>query len=149
MLGSFDFMIEDGCSGSSGCTGGAVSKNDWNGATAGTITVPIGILDVTDVQTVLNNTFGTAGANDTNVIFTFGSTANATTGLTVVTVNLTNASNNAAAHTGQIGTWTDLVLLLAVLPAMHLPYVGLSDSSTPTDKLHRSGLRRSCYRYHW
>jgi len=102
-------MINDGCGSTAGgaCTGGAFSNNIWAGQGAGTITVPIGIYDATQVWTMLNNIWGPAGAMDTNVIFTFGSSANATVGTTVVTLNLTNAGNTGTS--GQIGTSVDCV----------------------------------------
>jgi len=74
------------------------SNNYWQslgtGATTDTMVIPIGVFDVTDVRTMLDNQFGTLGGNDTTVTFNFGSTSNATSGLTTITVSLNDVDNN-------------------------------------------------------
>jgi PEP-CTERM motif len=98
-------MISDGPA-----TGGA-SNNFW-GATANsdvnvsTITVPIGVYDVTDVAMMLQNVWGAVGGNDTDVTFNFGSTSNATTGLTSITLDLTNSNNSSSSPSGEIRAGT-------------------------------------------
>jgi hypothetical protein len=82
-------MISDGLNSGS-------SRNFWESNGNETITVPIGVFDVTDVATMLQNVWGSVGGNDTTVTFNFGSTSNATSGLTSVVVNL-NDVNNAGA----------------------------------------------------
>jgi hypothetical protein len=111
-------MINDGCSTAGvkdSCGGGSTdfSNNFWapgtsSTSTTATLTIPIGVFDVTDAYFALNNVFGTPTTNtatpfvDTTLTFTFGSlAANQTTGLTVVTLNLTNATNNGTSF-GQI-----------------------------------------------
>jgi hypothetical protein len=76
---------------SDGATSNA-SNNFWESDGNATITVPIGIFGVTDVATMLQNVWGSLGGNDTTVTFNFGSTSNATTGLTSVSVNLADVS---------------------------------------------------------
>jgi len=66
------------------------SRNLWESNGNETITVPIGVFDVTDVATMLQNVWGSLNGNDTTVTFNFGSTSNATTGLTSVAVNLSD-----------------------------------------------------------
>ena len=55
---------------------------------------------------MLDNLWGIAGAVDTQVSFTFGTSSNDTSGDTkTLTLNLTNASNNSnGVGSGQIGT---------------------------------------------
>lgn len=73
------------------------SNNYWEstitGGASASIVVPIGLYGVSDVWTMLNNQWGTVGGNDTTVTFTFGSSSNATSGLTNVAVALTNSPN--------------------------------------------------------
>jgi len=93
-LGQFA-MINDG----TGTNG--FSNNVWEAATTSTITVPVGISDVTDVATMLNNIWGTAGSSaDTQVTFDFGSTSNASTFNNVVVVTLTNSPSGTSGLTG-------------------------------------------------
>jgi hypothetical protein len=109
-------MIDDGCGGTpaGACTGGAVSNNFWgagtgatgNGGNSNAIVVPIGIYDVTDVWTMLNDVWGAAGAQDTVLTFNFSSTAANGPITTAITLDLTNASNTAG-NSGQIGTSVD------------------------------------------
>ena len=79
-------MISDGLN-------GVNSRNFWESNGNETITVPIGVFDVTDVATMLQNVAGSLGGNDTTVTFNFGSTSNATSGLTSVVVNLSDVNN--------------------------------------------------------
>jgi hypothetical protein len=82
-------MVSDGLN-------GVNSRNFWESNGDETITVPIGIFDVTDVATMLQNIAGSLGGNDTTVTFNFGSTSNATSGLTSVAVNLADVNNAGA-----------------------------------------------------
>jgi hypothetical protein len=86
-------MISDGLN-----SGNA--RNFWESNGNETITVPIGVFDVTDVAAMLQNVAGSVGGNDTTVTFNFGSTSNATSGLTSVVVNLSDAG--ATTGSGQI-----------------------------------------------
>lgn len=83
------------------------SANFWGSTNTGTssIVVPVGIFDVSDVWTMLQNEWGGLGAQDTSVTFNFGSTSNATSGLTSVTVNLNN--ENISSGTGEIRAAVD------------------------------------------
>lgn len=85
-----------------GNTSGNASANFWESEGNSTITVPIGVFDVTDVATMLQNVWGSVGGNDTTVTFNFGSTSNATSGLTSVVVNLTDTNNNLGSPAGEI-----------------------------------------------
>jgi len=89
-------MVSDGLNSGS-------SRNFWESNGNETITVPIGVFDVTDVATMLQNVWGSVGGNDTTVTFNFGNTSNATSGLTTVVVNL-NDANNAGAGEVRSGT---------------------------------------------
>jgi len=125
-------MIQDGCTDSAvpnssaldptlgTCTGGGSGPNNsannnsltnqsanvWMATSAGTLTIPIGIFDATNVYTMLDNLWGIAGAMDTQISFTFGNSSNDTSNDTkTLTLNLTNASNNSnGVGSGQIGT---------------------------------------------
>jgi hypothetical protein len=92
-------MISDGAP-----TLGNASRNFWEASAANTsIVVPIGVFDVTDVATMLQNVWGTVGGNDTDITFNFGSTSNATSGLTSVTFDLLNVNNQSGSNaTGEI-----------------------------------------------
>jgi len=85
---------------SDGAAGNGASNNYW-GSTATTggadsITIPIGILGVTDLSTMLDNQWGTLGGNDTTVTFNFGSSSNDTSAdVTSVAVALTNSNNGS------------------------------------------------------
>jgi hypothetical protein len=95
-------MINDGLS-------GGVSNNFWDGintsGTGTTIKVPIGVYDVSEVGTMLNNIWGAAGATDTQITFDFGS-ANAHTVTSSLVLNLVNAGTGTPAS-GQVGTSVD------------------------------------------
>ena len=97
-------MLADG-----GAAASPFKSNDyWGSSLTGTasITIPIGVFGVQNVWTMLNNQWGSVGGNDTTVTFNFGSTANATSGLTQVVVNLLNTSNTEGGS-GQIRAGTD------------------------------------------
>jgi hypothetical protein len=86
------------------------SANFWDAInTAGggaTITVPIGIADVTDVQTMLSNIWGSAGLSDTTVTFDFGTLSNG--GITdSLAVTLINSGAAGSAASGQIRSGVD------------------------------------------
>jgi len=101
-------MINDGCNGGTGnaCGSGAVSSNFWDGINSTgkgtTITVPIGIFDVTEVGTVLSNIWGAPGATDTQITFDFGGDAHTVT--TSLVLNLVNAGGGTSGASGQVGT---------------------------------------------
>jgi len=96
-LGQFA-MISDGLTGGN-------SINYWDATASGTtITVPIGISDVGDVATMLNDIAGAAGATDTIVTFDFGTSSNASSFNDVVVVNLTNSGTAGSSASGQIGS---------------------------------------------
>jgi hypothetical protein len=63
--------------------------NFWaaQGATP-SITIPIGVFGVTDAWTMLNNEFGVAGVNTTDVTFTFNTQADGSGTFSTVTVDL-------------------------------------------------------------
>ncbi len=92
-------MISDG-----GAPVTNASRDFWEASAANsTMTVPIGVFDVTDVATMLQNVWGTVGGNDTNITFNFGNSSNATSGLTSVTFALQNVNNQSGANAaGQI-----------------------------------------------
>jgi hypothetical protein len=96
-------MLSDGTT--NGQRTGA-SNNYWESTVTGggqaSITIPIGIYDVTDFWTMLNNQWGTLGGNDTTVTFNFGDSSKATSDLTVLTVALTNSPNNGSTPGGEI-----------------------------------------------
>jgi len=75
------------------------SNNYWQSINTGgasnpdTITIPIGVYGVTDTWMMLQNVWGSQGGNDTTVTFNFGTTSNATTGLTSIPVALLNSDN--------------------------------------------------------
>jgi len=100
-------MLNDACGLVNACNGARGSDNYWTapvnsnptmGMTSA-LTIPIGIFDVTDLWTVLQNEYGLSGVNDTSVQFNWGSTATTADGPSV-TVNLSNASNSGMS--GQI-----------------------------------------------
>jgi len=110
-------MINSGCSGvtagvANTCNGTSTNSNNaWvapinSAGETSDITIPVGIFDVTDVWTMINNLFGTPGSMDTTVIFNWGASATVTNG-TSLTVNLTNASNNAMQNSGEVRTAID------------------------------------------
>jgi len=110
---SINTPTRDACPTQGGPNDGAnFSSNAWMGTSQGTLgnggalIIPIGIFDVTDVDTMLNNLYGQAGAQDSAITFTFGASSNDTSGDTVtLTLNLTNSTNNSSnSGSGQIGT---------------------------------------------
>lgn len=97
-------MINDG-------TTTSASNNFWASAqTACTVpttcanpvmTIPIGIFGVSDVWTMINTELGAAGAKNLTMTFTFGASANATTGTQAITVKL-NESTASNTPSGEI-----------------------------------------------
>jgi hypothetical protein len=93
-----------------GTGAGGLTDNYWEACPAGlgpctspiTMTIPIGIAAPLSVWTMLNNAWGTPGAQQTTVTFDFmnGSTP------VPVTINLTNANNNGVTG-GQIAASVD------------------------------------------
>jgi hypothetical protein len=100
-LGGFAMIANDTYS----ISGETESANYWNAGIgtggADTLLIPIGINNVTDVQTLLNNVWGGAGAQDTQLIFDFGDTSNGVI-TDSFTVTLTNAGAAGSAPSGQI-----------------------------------------------
>ncbi len=92
-------MITDG-------TGLGGSNNFWQGATAGaTITIPVGVFDVTDVWTLINNVWGTPNVNGTTVKFNFGTSATTTSEtLTVALTNSGSTTGGGATPSGEVAT---------------------------------------------
>lgn len=81
---TFDMINQSGSNG-----------NAWANNSTNSIVVPIGVFGVTSVWTMLNDEYGLAGTNDTNLIFTFDGAANGSvaSNLTVVTVKLRNGND--------------------------------------------------------
>jgi hypothetical protein len=72
-------------------------------SSANYLTIPVGVYGVASVWTVLSEQVGSLTGRDANIVFSFGATPNATTGLTIVTVKLSNASGSStAAPAGQL-----------------------------------------------
>ncbi len=122
-------MISDGVTGPN-------SNNALTMNTPTTITVPIGIFGVSDVWAMLNNVYGEVGANDTSLTFNFANTSNATTNLTVVTVDLINSSSaqtaggqSSASGDGQIRSAVDCTIV-GSSTCDQVPRGPLKDSST-------------------
>jgi len=78
------------------------TQNEWSATTATQpiLTIPVGILDVDSAWLMLNNVWGQANQQNTDVYFTFGSTSNATAGLTVLEEELVNAPATSAGGSG-------------------------------------------------
>ncbi len=104
-------MLNDGCGSTSAglgnaCVSGASSNNFWvapqtsTGQTSSFV-IPIGLYDVTDVWTMLSNTYGAGGAMNTSVTFEWGSSATVVDHSLDVTVALTNAAAGTSAS-GQV-----------------------------------------------
>jgi hypothetical protein len=92
------------------------SNNFWaSGTGTNSIVIPVGLSGVDEVYTMMNNLWGTAGSNDTDITFTFDTTSSNGVGgvITNVTLDLTNSTysvNNpytGGAGTGQIRSATD------------------------------------------
>lgn len=88
---------------SDGSNGSGSSLNYWgsNGTNQVPVSmvVPIGLYNVTDLWTMMDNQWGTLGGNDTTLTFNFGSSSNDTSGdVTSVVVNLLD--NNNTVHNG-------------------------------------------------
>ena len=128
-LGQFA-MISDG-------TASSASNNFWDGTTASTMTIPIGIANVGDVQTLLDNIWGLQGnANETVVTFNFGTTSNATIFNNILEVDLQNSGTPRSAPSGQIGSGVDCdPAIFATCGSNNLASGPLAPSSTPTTKL--------------
>lgn len=69
------------------------SANFWDSTNSGSssITVPVGVFDISDVWTMLQNNWGGLGTNDTSIRFNFGSASNLADGPSV-TLNLLNSN---------------------------------------------------------
>lgn len=81
------------------------SANFWeSGSGDNSITIPIGVYDVTSAALMLQDLWGSVGGNNTDVTFYFGNQSNATSGLTPVTFALTNSNNSTSGAAGQIRT---------------------------------------------
>lgn len=107
--GSVPQPVRTNCGGGTGVGNGGTDtsnanqgNNVWMATTTGTLTVPIGVYHATDVYTVLDNLWGVAGQNDTDVTFNFGTSANGAIAKSL-TLDLINAGDTTAAS-GQLGT---------------------------------------------
>ena len=82
---------------SDGPAGAGNSNNLWESSVTNdalaSITIPIGVYDVSSLWTMIDNQYGNLGANDTTVTFNFGSSSNASS-TTPVVVALTNSNNS-------------------------------------------------------
>jgi hypothetical protein len=88
-------MLSDGVNNSTSNQSNNYWQSTGTGGVTNSIVVPIGVFGASDVWTMIDNTAGTLGGNDTTVTFDFGATSNATSGLTVVTVALDNNNNTS------------------------------------------------------
>jgi hypothetical protein len=86
-------MISDGVNNATSNQSNNYWQSTGTGGATDSIVVPIGVFGAASVWTMLDNTAGILGGNDTTVTFDFGATSNATSGLTVVTVALDNNNN--------------------------------------------------------
>ncbi len=86
-------MISDGVNNGTSNQSNNFWQSTGTGGAQDSIVVPVGVFGATDVWTMLDNSAGNLGGNDTTVTFDFGATSNATSGLTVVTVALNNNNN--------------------------------------------------------
>jgi len=93
-------MIQDGSAGGN-------SNNFWDALSANTMLIPVGISNVLDVRTLMDNIWGPEGATDTVVTFNFGSTSNASIFNDIVVVNLQNSGTAGSSPSGQIGSTVD------------------------------------------
>jgi len=113
------------------------SANYWN-ATTGlhTIVVPVGIANVTGVQTMLNDLWGGAGADDTVVTFDYGTSSNASSFDNVVVVDLQNAPSGTS---GSSGGEIRSAINCSTTSACTYANGDLASSSTPTTTLNGGG----------
>jgi hypothetical protein len=82
------------------------TRNDWFANQSDSIfTVPVGLSGVSDAYLMLNNYWGVAGQQDTDVYFTFGTTSTGGT-LKTVEVELTNSGVAGSSPSGQIQSST-------------------------------------------
>jgi len=127
-------LLNDGCAGTPGgaCTGSTKTNNVWAAPTSGSsssILIPIGIYDVTDLWTMLNNDFGPSGAStDTTIEFDFGGSSTVTNGTKLI-LNLVNSLNNSS-NSGQIATATDCSTVGTGTPACNTYATGTTASSS-------------------
>ena len=78
------------------------TANEWGGlnTTSAMLTIPVGVLDVDSAWLMINNQWGVANQQNTDVYFTFGSTSNATSGTTTIEEELVNAPATSAGGSG-------------------------------------------------
>jgi len=107
-------MISDGCNTSqfntstapAVCSGSGTDMNNQSNdyyqlvSMNSVLTIPVGVLDVSDVWTMLGNINAVANAANTQIEFDFGATSNAISGLDKVILNLTNSGGGTSS--GQI-----------------------------------------------
>jgi len=108
-------MISDGCTPGAGapvtCSGSGTGTDNQSAdfyqfSSAGSVvTIPVGVLNVSNVWTMLENTNGLANVANTQVEFDFGATYNATTGLDKVILKLTNSGGGTSS--GQLQSALD------------------------------------------
>jgi len=138
-LGQFA-MINDGA-------GTFGSDNFWDALGASTITVPVGINNVTDVLMMLNNIWGSASSSaDTQVTFNFGTSSNASSFNDIVVVHLLNAPSGTSGTSGgqiqsAIGCATAPCTLADAPLALHSTATAtLNGSSTAGVTVNTAGL---------
>jgi len=110
-----------------------VLPNNASNLAAATMTIPVGVLGVTDVYTMINAMFGPSGpGRDVTLFFNFGTTSNATT-TDQVEVKLNNSTNSTTAS-GQIRNAIDCAPVTGacggVSPAASGPTAASTLSST-------------------
>jgi len=107
-------MITDGTYG----TTTQYSRNFWGATNTTLLTIPVGIFDVSDVWTLMNNVWGTPNANNTTVTFNFGSSATvASESLTVALTNSGSATGGSATHSGEISASAQCTTTVGGSPA--------------------------------
>jgi len=80
--------------------------NFWTATGTGTITVPIGLSNVSDVALMLSDVWGVNGAQDTTLKFEFGTSSSG--GLNdTVTLNLVNSGQGGSSASGEIHSGVD------------------------------------------
>lgn len=107
-------MITDGTYGATT----QYSKNFWEATNTSTLTIPVGVFDVTDVWTLMNNMWGTPNANNTTVTFNFGNSPTAATeSLVVALTNSGTATGGSATPSGQVASSAQCTTTVGGSPA--------------------------------
>jgi len=107
-------MLSDGTYG----TSTQYSRNFWEATNTSTLTIPVGVLDVSDVWTLMNNLWGTPNANNTTVTFNFGGSATvASESLIVALINSGDTTGGGATPSGQVATSVQCTTTVGGSPA--------------------------------